>query len=207
MDQQFYVSQMVLVPVHSAKKGRSRNNSNDLTIEEKRNQIVEMLEQNAKEWSSSASRLNFAMFFSLRSKEIRIKELLHIHYILNRTSNSEISTNSAEVNQLSLFATKHFKAVRLISKKADPLVLEYSLRKVKKIYPYTSPSRTVLNIKENCFLNMACPITQQVACRQYSLRKMRHQESLNVRQYEEDELLEGGDSKHESAFRQYISEI
>jgi len=43
---------------------------------------------------------------------------------------------------------------------------------------------------ENCLLNMSCPIIQHVSCKEYSVRKLRHQESLNVRHYEEDHLSE-----------------
>ena len=49
------------------------------------------------------------------------------------------------------------------------------MRKVKKIYPYTSPNKTVVRIMDNCFGNMATPISQRVSCKDYSIKRLRHQ--------------------------------
>ena len=61
---------------------------------------------------------------------------------------------------------------------------------MKKIYPYTSPGRTVVRIMDNCLSNMACPVTQLVTCKDYSLKKMRNKESLNMINYEMEFLDE-----------------
>jgi hypothetical protein len=111
---------------------------------------------------------------------------MHIHYLLNRNQTCELSVRFVHNAELKKLTEQHFKTWKLLTNKVDTSILEYSLRKIKKIYPYTSPSRTVLKIMENSFLNMTCPIIQHVSCKEYSLRKLRHQESLNVRHYEED---------------------
>lgn len=123
------------------------------------------------------------MFFGARCKEIRLRELMHVHYVLTRKEGLDVSAWTPNKISLDSLSPSHLRSIKLLSRQVDSSLIDNSLRKVKKIYPYTSPSRTVLKILENCLPNMACPITQLVSCKDYSLKKLRHQESLNVRSY------------------------
>jgi hypothetical protein len=53
----------------------------------------------------------------------------------------------------------HYKKVKDYKKKSSYKDLELIFKKIKKIYPYTCPNRTVLRIKDFNFDNMTCPIT------------------------------------------------
>lgn len=61
--------------------------------------------------------------------------------------------------------------------------IEEKVRKVKKIHPYTSAKPPVFNIIENCLPNIACPITLKITKKDYSIRRFKSQESLNMNYY------------------------
>jgi hypothetical protein len=183
MSEFFLGAQSMLPTPPTLKKGRK--SSNEASNEEKRKlELLERLEKDPKCWSDEAKTANLAMQFGTRCKEIRLKELLHIHYVLNKRSELELSACLPRQVELKHLVTHHFHTCKQLLKKVDTSIIDYALRKVKKIYPYTSPSRTVLKILHNCLPNMACPITRHLSCKEYSLKVLRHQESLNVRHYE-----------------------
>ena len=128
-----------------------------------------------KQWFNLCHRLQFHRYFSNKAKEIRFHELLHIHYVLNRPVNRDLIPGMSPNVLIQNFNLKHLTSVKLFSSKIDISILDYSLRKVKKIYPYTSPSRTVIKVLEHSLNNMSTPITQHVSCKDYSLKKLKHQ--------------------------------
>ena len=86
-----------------------------------------------------------------------------------------LSTNFTHKNELSKYVRHHCKTCKHLTNKVDTGALEYSMRKVKKIYPYTSPNKTVVRIMDNSFANMTTPISQRVSCKDYSIKRLRHQ--------------------------------
>jgi len=52
--------------------------------------------------------------------------------------------------------------------------IDENKKRVKKIYPYTSPRATVLKIAEFCLPNMACPVTYRVTVKDYHIKRLRH---------------------------------
>lgn len=63
----------------------------------------------------------------------------------------------------------------------DEVRLEERIRKVKKIFPYTSSKPPVLSIIQNCLPNMTCPITLKITKQDYDTRK--NQESIYMNFY------------------------
>lgn len=83
------------------------------------------------------------------------------------------------------------RSERKILLRSDEVRLEERIRKVKKIFPYTSSKPPVLSIIQNCLPNMTCPITLKITKQDYDTRK--NQESIYMNFYlntqTEDESL------------------
>ena len=93
----------------------------------------------------------------------------------------QLSVQYTHKNELSKFIKQHIKTCKVLTNKIDTGALDNSMKKVKKIYPYTSPNKTVVRIMDNCFPNMASPIPQRISCKDYSIKRLRHQESLTLK--------------------------
>lgn len=161
--------------------------------------MMQIVGNNPREWSKCCKAINFDKQFNNKAKEIRFRQLLHIHYVLTRPMKNNGSTVSFQNLSSESFEKRHDQIVRSFNSMFDSSILEESLRKIKKIYPYTSSARTVIRVMEYCLPNMCCPITQHVTCKDYSLKKLRHTQSFNLIRFEEEENLLGDISIEEQS--------
>jgi hypothetical protein len=176
----------------SSPSKNQRKDSNDHGFDiKKKNEIIDIVNNDPREWGKYCKSINFDKHFNNKAKELRFNELLHVHYVLNKPKKEQPLHKSIDHEfRVKEFSDRHHKGMVLFRSKIDEGALESSMRKIKRIYPYTSSGRTVIKVMENCFPNMTCPITQPVTCKDYSVKKLRHMESLGMIQYEEDNRTE-----------------
>lgn len=120
---------------------------------------------------------------------------MHTHYVLKAEPvMAPLSTASKTKEGGEVFQRRYaelLRSERKILLRSDEVRLEERIRKVKKIFPYTSSKPPVLSIIQNCLPNMTCPITLKITKQDYDTRK--NQESIYMNFYlntqTEDESL------------------
>jgi hypothetical protein len=50
----------------------------------KRNQMIDIVSKDPREWGRYCKSINFDKHFDNKAKELRFNELLHVHYVLNK---------------------------------------------------------------------------------------------------------------------------